>query len=880
MSTMMRMVGWLRRWPTKASARGDDVERELQAHLDLEAEELRDRGFEYSDAIAGARKRFGNTTSIREEIREMGKWIILEQLVQDLRFALRTLAKSPGFAIVALASLALGIGANTAIFTFVNAAFLKPLPYPEAARIVALRQRPLKASETTLVHPRSFVKWRDRAKTFESMALAQPIPINIQGIDGAEQVPGLWMTPDLFGVFAVQPFLGREFSGDNTASRGEDFGNSEIILGYGYWQRRFGGDRQIVGKRVALGRGSAIVVGVMPAGFGVANLNTDVYSPMRIDPSQPQAVGSRSFLCFGRIRSGLSMASAKAEMALIASQVAAEDEGEKDFGVAVLGLREYLVSENRSTLFILSGIVGFVLLIACVNLASLLLTRGLGRQNELAVRAALGAGRWRIVQQLGVESLLLSVIGGALGLFLGLVGSRALASLAQDTVDLSQLSDAGLDGRVLAFTFALSCVTALLFGLAPAWQASRIDLQSCVKAQGRGFAGGKGQSRIRSGLVIGEVALAVVLLVCAGLLLRTFANLVDVKLGFQPDNAITMRTLVIGSVAARSNLVDAILDRVELLPGVKAVGTIQFLPLSGMTNRGAFHFVGQPSPADPASTESDVSTVSRGYFAAIGMELLRGRAFTRDDRLESRRVAIVNQSFVSRYARDQEPIGRTIVGDWADPKPTEIVGVVNDIRHNGVDVEPRPTVFLAQSQTPGYITYLVVRTASDPTALAAAIRREVRQVDPTQPLADAQPLRQYVSKAIARPRLYANFLSAFASLGLFLAAIGLYGLLAYAVSQRTHEIGLRMALGAQPADVLTSTIWQGVRLVTAGLLLGIASAYGISRLLARLLYGVQPFDPLTYVGVAALLPTVALLAAFVPARRAAAVDPIVALRYE
>jgi putative ABC transport system permease protein len=479
-----------------------------------------------------------------------------------------------------------------------------------------------------------------------------------------------------------------------------------------------------------------------------------------------------------------------------------------------------------------------------------------------------------------MESLVLSLTGGTLGLFAGWGASRALAVLAEGAIDLSQIPDAGLDIRVLVFTLALSCLTALLFGLVPAWQASRIDLQSSVKSQARGAIGGRGQDRMRSILVVAEVALAVVLLVGAGLLLRTVSNMTAVKLGFQAENAFTMRTIVFGGPAERANLTEAILERVESLPGVAAAGTIQFLPLSGMTNQGPFHFVGRSLPTDPMQTESDVSTVSRGYFEAIGMELLRGRAFGRGDRMDSPRVALVNQAFVNKYSREEDPVGRVILGDWASPKPTEIIGVVNDIRHNGITAEPRPTIFLAQAQLPGYITYFVVRTAADPAALAAAIRREVRDVDPKQPLTDIQPLKQYVSAALARPRLYANFIGAFASLALFLTAIGLFGLLAYTVSQRTHEIGLRMALGAQPRDVLASTVWHGTRLIGGGLALGIAAAVGLSQVVSKLLYGVRATDPMTYAGVAALLVIVGAVAAFVPARRAAAVDPIVALRYE
>jgi putative ABC transport system permease protein len=354
----------------------------------------------------------------------------------------------------------------------------------------------------------------------------------------------------------------------------------------------------------------------------------------------------------------------------------------------------------------------------------------------------------------------------------------------------------------------------------------------------------------------------------------------DVKLGFATERVLTMRTLVFGTKVFRSGLVESILDRIETLPGVQAAGTIQFLPLSGHTNKGPFHFVGWPLPADPNSMQSDVSTVSRGYFSAMGIELVRGRAFDRTDRLDSPRVALVNQSFVKKFSPDEDPIGRVILGDWADPKPTQIIGIVGDVRHNGLDAEPRPTVFLAQAQVPGYITYLIMRTHVEPAALAAAVRREVRRIDPHQPFTDVLPLDHYVSTALARPKLYASLIGAFASLALLLASIGLYGLMAYAVTRRTHEIGVRMALGAQPGDVLRSTLGEGTRLVLIGLALGSAAAVAMSRIVAGFLYGVTAHDPFTYAAVATLLVCIALLAVFVPARRASRVDPMVALRYE
>jgi len=521
-----------------------------------------------------------------------------------------------------------------------------------------------------------------------------------------------------------------------------------------------------------------------------------------------------------------------------------------------------------------------VLLIACANVAGLLLARGHSRRAELAVRAALGASRSRLMQQLLIESLGLSIMGGTLGLLLGIWASRSLVLFAKDAVAFGQMDAVSIDGRVLSFTLILSVLTAVVFGFIPAWKASQLDLQTSIKGQGHGEAAGA-HNRLRSTLVIGEVALSVVLLAGAGLLLRTLAHLLDVRLGFQPEHVLTMRTVILGQPDHRAHVMENMLQRVETTPGVRSAGLIQFLPLGGWRNRGPFHFIGKPVPAQPEHMQSDVSTVSRGYFEAMGTPVLQGRAFDQTDRIDTPRVALINESFVKEYLQGENPIGEQIIGDWADPKNTEIIGVVGDIRHNGLTSDPQPTVFLAESQVPGYMTYLVVRTAvDDPMQVASAIRHELQGVVPLQPFADIQPMGQYVAAALARPRLYTALLSIFASLALVLAAVGLYGLMAYIVRVRTHEVGIRMALGADRSTVLRLILGQAAGRVGVGALFGLALAVPVNRLIGSLLYGVRPSDPLTFVGVAAVLALTALLAVYIPVWRASKIDPMQVLRYE
>jgi putative ABC transport system permease protein len=553
---------------------------------------------------------------------------------------------------------------------------------------------------------------------------------------------------------------------------------------------------------------------------------------------------------------------------------------DRGFGVSMFRLHDYLVKDSRLILSVLMAVVVSVLLIACGNVASLLLTRGIARRQELAIRASLGASRLRIVRQLVVESLLLSSLGGAAGLFLGAWATRALLALSKTALTFGRVDEVTLDSHVLAFTIAVSSATALLFGLLPAWEASRADVQSALKHSSRTGAAGGQHHRLRNALVVGEVSIAVVLLVGGGLFLRTLSNLVRVDPGFEPRQVLTMRLFVPNpSAAKRADFVEQLLQGVETLPNVQAAGTIQFLPI-GPTSGTGFRFEDEGRLPQPNGLPTNGALISRGYFAAMGIPLLAGRAFERQDRMGSPRVVIVNQSFVKKYSPSRNALGRTLTVFWSNQAPTEIIGVVGDVRYDGLTREPAPTVYLPHAQTPGYIMHLVVRTPGSPEPLVPAVRRLVQQLDPTQAITAAKTMEDYLSEEMARPRLYASLVGAFAALALLLAAVGLYGLVAYVVGQRTHEIGIRIALGATRASVLRMVLRQGMRLAVIGLILGVAGALAMGRVLSTLLFGVTATDPLTYAAVSLFLLIVAVAAALIPARRAALIDPTVALRWE
>ena len=803
---------------------------------------------------------------------------MIDSIRQDVAYALRALLKAPAFTMVAVFSLAIGIGANTTIFTFVNAVLLRPLPYPGSDRVVVFHEHGLDSAEPLNVHPINFVAWQERARSFESLVLVQTPPLNVIGTRGPEQVVRLLTSSEIFRVFGVSPALGRPFTEQETRPGPQ----AVVILGYGFWQRWFGGDPAVLGRALAVQDGSLTIVGVAPRGFRIGAVEPEVFTPMTIDPANPAATGSRSFQCYGRLAPGVGIDAAKSEMTAIASELRKEHQVDKGMGLFVSTLHDDLVKEARPGLRLLMAVVTIVLLIACVNLAGLLMARGLNRRGEFALRSALGASRARLARQLLVESLVLSICGGGAGLLIASWAAHALARFTAGTLALVTPQPIGLDVTCLYFTFATTCATAVAFGFMPALRASHVDPQVAIREQTGGATVDRRHHRIRGALVIGEVALAVVLLVGAGLLLRTLSNLGRVNLGFQPAETLTMGLFLgVRPPETRIAAVDQILDRVESVQGVKAVGTIQFLPLRGATCGTGFWLEEHAATRDPTrALSTECALVSRGYFAAMRIPVLDGRAFDRRDRLASPRVVVVNQAFARRFFRDGRAIGRRVLVQSSNQAMAEIVGIVGDVHHAGLTSEPAPTVFLLHAQTPGYITNLVVRTAGDPLAYVSAIRRAVYEADPTQAMSAARTIEQDVASVLARPRFYALLVTCFAVVAVLLSSMGVYGLIAYVVTQRTREIGIRVALGATRERVFLDVAKQGARLVAAGLVTGLMAAAAVRRVASDLVFGVAPGDPLTYLLAASAFAGIALAAVMIPARRATRVEPIRALRCE
>ena len=807
----------------------------------------------------------------------------MNSIIKDLRFALRGLVKHPAFTAIAIVTLALGIGGSTSIFTVVNAALLRGLPYKSPDRLYHIWE-----NTPTKEFPKrefSYPDYQDyqQNSVFEGLAAYTGGGAILSGSGDPENLNSPRVSANFFSVLGVDPLLGRTFQ------TGEDVqgGPKVTILTYGFWQRSFGGDPGIVGRALTLNGQSFTVVGVLPASFQFALRPADLFVPYQ--PTQNQL--TRRFMhgtnLIGRLKSDKSVSDAQAELGLIASRIEQQyQDSHAGTSVRVVPLQEEVVGSVRPILLVLLAAVGFVLLIACANVASLLLTRSLSRQKEVAIRSALGASRWRVIRQLLTESMLLSIVGGAAGLVIAYWGVPALvAVLPQSQLNaMPFLKALNINGGILAFSFALSLLTGLIFGLAPALQSSKLDLNEALKEGGRQTSIGAGH-RLRSAMVVTEIALAVVLLVGAGLMMKSLFRLLQTNVGFKTENVLTAFVILPPSkyndTKKQINFNDQLRERVQSLPGVSGAGTVNILPVNaGNTTR--FFVDGDPIPAPGQEIEANIRTVSDDYFTALGVPLLAGRAFDARDTENGQSVVIIGKTIADRVFAGRDPIGRKLRYSAIEADGDVVVGVVGDVKITGLDEAIRPVLYYPFRQSASTFQNLVARTESDPNVLAGAIRNEIRNLEPDAAILNVRTMDDMIAQTPASfmRRFPALVISIFAGVALLLASIGIYGVVSYSVSQQTHYIGVRMALGASPADILKMVLKQGLLLALLGVGIGVLAALGLMRLLSTLLYQVSTNDVTTFATVTGALFAVALLACYLPARRATKVDPLVALRYE
>jgi putative ABC transport system permease protein len=816
----------------------------------------------------------------------------MQTLIQDLRYGARVLLKKPGFTLIAVITLALGVGANTAIFSVVNAVLLRPLPYAEPGRLVALWESNTRRLEarSAISYP-NFFDWRAQSKSFERMASYYANDLALTGIATSVNLRGAVVSPDLFATLGVKPQLGRWF-----VSGEEKPGNRVAIIGHSLWRRQFGGDPNVVGRAVTLGGRQFNVVGVMPAGFQfpIEAQPVEVWVTSSIDgekadpkeTAQNEQRGAHFLQAVGRLNPGVTLEQAQAEMNVIGANLEKQyPDSNTRHGVKLVHYHDDLVHDYSEALWLILGAVGCVLLIACANVANLLLARATARYKEIAVRAALGASRRRVVRQLLTESLLLSLGGGLLGLLSAWWGTEALVKLIPE--EAPRLAEINIDRRVFGFTLLISVVTGVVFGLAPALQASKVELTESMKEGSRSAGPGGGRGRMRGALIVAEIAIALVVLIGAGLLLQTFRKLQQVDLGFDTRNVLTASVTLNDARYPKPEQAAAffqnLLGRVKSLPGVEAASAVVPQPLSGDTFVFSFEIEGRNIPKGERPS-SHFRAISLDYFSVMKIPLLAGRAFTERDDAHSPGVLIVNETFAKRHFPNENPIGKHVkpgISLEGEPVWREIVGVVKDVKHRqSLSHDYEPEYYAPHAQMPINSMNLVVRTTNDPRGLASAIQREVQSLDRNIPVYRIRTLEQYLGVAVAQPKFNALLLGLFAGLALLLTAVGLYGVMAYSVVQRAQEIGIRIALGARTGDVLKMVLRQGLKLTAVGLAIGLAAAWALTRYMQSLLFGVKAADPLTFVAIALLLIAAALVACWIPARRATKVDPMVALRSE
>jgi putative ABC transport system permease protein len=871
-----------------------EIVEELAQHLDDVYERSLKAGLSEAEAKRAALKELADTELQREMRRSQkpaseapvagrGRTNVLADFLHDLRYAIRQQRKNPAFTIVAVITLALGIGANTAIFSVVNTILLQPLPYKDPERLVLVWEENAKQGyPTDTPTAANFGDWRDQNQLFEGMAAMAPDSFNLTGSGDPERLEGRRVSASFFPLLGVDPHIGRAF----TAAEDQPNSGHVVLLSYGLWQRRFGGDAGVVGKTLNLNGAGYTVVGVMPPRFQFPTPDDEVWVPIAFTQEQAADRNSHYLKVLGRLKPGVTLAQAQAEMSTIATRLQQQyPKTNTDLGAVITPLHEQIVGDIKPALLILLGAVGLVLLIACANVANLLLARAAVRQKEIAVRVALGARRRRLIRQFLTESVLLSTLGGLVGLAIAYGGLVVLKSFIPENI--SQARAISIDYKVLGFTLLVSVATGLVFGLAPAIQAVRFNQIETLKEGGRDAATGGSGKRLRSLLVMAEVAISLVLLIGAGLLINSFLRLRNVDPGFRAENLLTMKIVLpepkYEKWKMRSTFYSDLIQRVQSLPGVKSAAVTTNLPLYSQGNSIGVSIEGKPEP--PPGQELIVTTriISNGYLDTMSIPLLKGRQLTDQDTDNSQNVAVVSETMARRFWPGEEVVGKrvSIVKVRSQEDWIQVIGVAKDVRQFELNDDPKPQMYLTYRQFGFFDAQdLVVKTDVDPASMASAVRKAVWEIDKDQPISNIRTMETILAESIARQRFSMLLLAIFAGVALVLAAVGIYGVMSYSVAQRTHEIGIRMALGAQTMTVLKLAIGYGLKLVLAGIAIGLIAAFALTRVMSTLLFGVTATDPTTFALISLLLIAVAAIASYIPARRATRVNPIIALRYE
>ncbi len=887
-----RRLSGLRLHPTREA----EIIEELSQHLEDCYEQSLQGGATEKEAHRAALLELTESDLFAQELRRVERVVPQEPVVlgtqrrmnlfgdiwQDLRFGVRMLVKNPGFTVVAVIALALGIGANSAIFSVVNTILLRPLPYKDPDGLVMVWE-----DDTKHGYPRdtpaaaNYIDWRNQNQVFEGMAAIADMSFNLTGVGEPERVDGVRASANLFPLLGVEPQLGRTFSTEEDQPGGPHV----VVMSHGLWQRRFGADVKIIGQPISLNGESFTVVGVMPPQFKFPRNEVELWVPIAFT-SEEAASRRRHYLqVIARMKPGITLQQAQAEMKAIAARLQQQYPDNADLGAAVTSLHEHVAGDIKPALLVLLGAVGFVLLVACANVANLLLARAAGRQKEISIRVALGASRLRLIRQFLTESILLAVLGGGVGLLLSVWGVNMLKAFIPESI--SQARAITIDAKVLLFTLLVSLLTGLIFGLAPTTQASKFNLNETLKEGGRDSAAGSRGNRIRGLLVITEVAVSLILLIGAGLLINSFMRLRNVDPGFRADNLLTMQVVLpepkYSEPARRSAFYTELLGRLESLPGVKSAAVTTNLPLYRQGNSIGITIEGRPAP--PPSQVPIVVTrvISPHYFRTMGIQLVQGREFNEHDRAGSGEVVVISETMARRFWPGEDPLGKRLAAgrpespdDWIT-----VVGVVKDVRQFELDAVPKPQMYLTYEQADFFEPRdLVVSTNVDPLSLAGTVRQTVWEIDRDQPVSNIRTMEAILAESVARQRFSMLLLGIFAALALILAAVGIYGVMSYSVAQRTREFGIRMALGAQKSDVLKLAVGGGLKLVLIGVAIGLVAAFILTRVMSSLLFGVSATDPTTFITISLVLISVALLASYIPARRATEVDPMIALRYE